>query len=97
MAIWASRKAVAELAFRLGELDSEVRTLKTAHKHLELEWEELYDKVRRQMSRMSKRYAVDKKENGEDLGAEPVTDEYSHLDPVSRSIMIRRARGVKPQ
>lgn len=97
MALFASQKALAELAFRLGELDSEVRTLKTGHKHLELEWEELYDKVRRQMSRMSKRYAVDKKENGEDLPAEPVDEPYSHLDPVSRSIMMRRARGAKPK
>jgi len=97
MGIWASQKDVAQLAFRLGELDSEVRTLKTGQKHLELEWEELYDKVRRQMSRMSKRYAVDKKENGEDLPAESPDEPYSHLDPVSRSIMMRRARGVKPQ
>ena len=97
MKLFADQKAIAELAFRLGELDSEVRTLKTGQKHLELEWEELYDKVRRQMSRMSKRYAVDKKENGEDLPVESVDDHLSHLDPVSRSIMMRRERGGKPK
>ena len=87
MGIFATNKAVAELAFRLGELDSEVRTLKTANKHLELEWEELYDKVRRQMSRMSKRSAIDAPPlpNGEDT--EVVDD---GLDPISRSIMLRR-------
>ena len=87
MKLFATQKAVAELAFRLGELDSDVRTLKTANKHLELEWEELYDKVRRQMSRMSKRYAVDQKENGELLPEAPPDD---GLDPISRSIMLRR-------
>ena len=93
MNIFATNKAVAELAFRLGELDSEVRTLKTANKHLELEWEELYDKVRRQMSRMSKRSAVDAPplSNGED--AEVVDD---GLDPISRSIMLRRGmQGIR--
>ena len=93
MNIFATNKAVAELAFRLGELDSEVRTLKTANKHLELEWEELYDKVRRQMSRMSKRSAVDAPplSNGEDT--EVVDD---GLDPISRSIMLRRGmQGIR--
>lgn len=72
---------------RLGELESDVRHLRSANKHLELEWEELYDKVRRQMSRMSKRSAVDAPPlaNGEDV--EVVED---GLDPISRSIMLRR-------
>lgn len=87
MNILATSKAVEELAVRIGELDIEVRTLKTANKHLELEWEELYDKVRRQMARMSKRYAVDQKENGELLEEAPLDD---GLDPISRSILARR-------
>ena len=87
MNILATSKAVEELAVRIGELDIEVRTLKTANKHLELEWEELYDKVRRQMARMSKRYAVDQKENGELLEEAPPDD---GLDPISRSILRRR-------
>jgi len=87
MGLFADKKAVAELSFRLGELDTEVRKLKTAQKHLELEWEELYDKVRRQMSRMSKRSAID---------APPLNDAQEELelddgiDPISRSILLRR-------
>ena len=93
MDLFGTNKAVAELAFRLGELDSAVRDLKTANKHLELEWEELYDKVRRQMSRMSKRSAIDAPplNNGEDV--EPADD---GLDPISRSIMLRRGmQGIR--
>lgn len=97
MALFASQKAIAQLAFRLGELDSEVRTLKTAHKHIELEWEELYDKVKRQMSRMSKRYAVDKKEAGEELPVESVGDQLPGADSISRSIMLRRAKPRRPE
>ena len=89
MGLLATKKAVAELAFRLGELDSEVRTLKTANKHLELEWEELYDKVRRQMSRMSKRSAIDAPPLVND---EVVAEPDDGLDPISRSIMLRRGQ-----
>lgn len=87
MGLFASKKAVAELAFRIGELDSEVRTLKTANKHLELEWEELYDKVRRQMSRMSKRSAIDAPPLNND---EPAIEPDDGIDPISRSILARR-------
>lgn len=87
MVILRGEKTLRNIHERLAGLDAELRTLKTANKHLELEWEELYDKVRRQMSRMSKRSAVDAPPlaNGEDL--EVVDD---GLDPISRSIMLRR-------
>jgi len=88
MGLFATKKAVAALAFRLGELDSEVRTLKTANKHLELEWEELYDKVRRQMSRMSKRSAVDAKPLVND---EEVIGPDDGVDEISRNILALRA------
>ena len=94
MNILATAKAVEELAVRIAELDLEVRTLKTANKHLELEWEELYDKVRRQMSRMSKRSAVDAPPlpNNED-----VLETGDGVDPISRSILLRRGMPrVKP-
>ena len=87
MGLLATKKAVAELAFRLGELDSAVRKLQTANKHLELEWEELYDKVRRQMSRMSKRSAVDAPPLVND---EVVVEPDDGVDPISRSILRRR-------
>jgi len=87
MGLLATKKAIAALAFRLGELDSDVRTLKTANKHLELEWEELYDKVRRQMSRMSKRSAVDAPPLNDETVAEEPDD---GIDPISREILARR-------
>jgi len=87
MGLFATKKAVAELAFRLGELDGEIRNLKTANKHLELEWEELYDKVRRQMSRMSKRSAIDAPPLNND---EAVDEPDDGVDPISRSILRRR-------
>ena len=87
MGLFATKKAVAALAFRLGELDSEVRTLKTANKHLELEWEELYDKVRRQMSRMSKRSAVDAPPL---INDEPAVEPADGVDPISAQILALR-------
>jgi len=84
-------KAIAQLAFRLGELDSEVRQLKTAHKHLELEWEELYDKVRHQMSRISRRVKADEKNSVATVDGEPQPEYESGLDPISAGIIRRRA------
>lgn len=95
MSIFATSKALTAIAFRLGELDIEVRSMKTASRALELEFSELYDKVRHQMSRMSKRDAIARK-NGEDI---PEVDEppglYDHLDPISKKIMMRR--GIRRQ
>ena len=87
MSLFASKKAIAGLAVHLSALDAEVRALKTANKHLELEWEELYDKVRRQMSRMSKRSALDAKPL---VDGSEVVEPDDGLDPISRSIMVRR-------
>ena len=93
MTIFWTKTAAPGIEERLGALESDFRRLKSANKHLELEWEELYDKVRRQMSRMSKRSAVDAPplSNGEDV--EPADD---GLDPISRSIMLRRGmQGIR--
>ena len=93
MGIFGDKIAAAGIEERLGELESEVRTLKTANKHLELEWEELYDKVRRQMSRMSKRSAIDAPPLPNN---EEVLDVDDGVDPVSRSIMLRRGmQGIR--
>jgi len=97
MGIFANKKATESLAFRLGELTIEVRELKTAHKHLELEWEELYDKVRHQMSRMSRRAKADQKDNGELLAEIPDNDASTFVDPISEQILARRKRGFIDQ
>lgn len=87
MGLFDTKKATEHLSVRLGELSLQVMELKTAHKHLELEWEELYDKVRHQMSRMSRRAKVDDPGNGELLADETPDDV---VDPISRSILRRR-------
>jgi len=92
MGIFADQKAIERLAARLQTLEDGVSELKRQSRSAELEYVELYDKVKRQMSRMAKRYAVDQKENGELVPDETETDPYNHLDPISRSIMIRRGR-----
>jgi len=90
MNLFAPSTAIKELSFRLGELSVEVQQLKSKHKHIELEWEELYDKVRHQMSRMSRRAKADAKLNGDDLQVEVVTEPDDGVDPISRSILARR-------
>ena len=97
MGIFAADKAVKSLSKRLDEVEGTIRELRTARKHLELEWEELYDKVRHQMSRMSRRVPREDKTNGEIpliAGEEPSDDE---LDPISAKIHARRSRGFLTQ
>lgn len=67
-----------------------VEDLESASKRLELEWTETYDKVRHQMSRMAKRQAVEAKDLNGNLPPEDANDPYSGVDPVSKSIMVRR-------
>ncbi len=87
MGLFDTKIDAGKIIERLRELDDEVRSLKSAHRHLELEWEELYDKVRRQMSRMSKRSAVDAPPL---INDEPVVEPDDGLDPISRGIIELR-------
>ena len=97
MRLFGTQNDPTSLSDRLGALESDVRTLKTANKHLELEWEELYDKVRRQMSRMSKRYAVDERERTDPSEPESTGARRSGVDSISARILERRAsNGAKP-
>jgi len=93
MGIFARKRAAEDLSYRLGVLFTEVENLKSAQKRIELEWEELYDKVRHQMSRMARRFSTEKKELGN--GEEPLPDdsETSGMDPISAKIHERRNRG----
>jgi len=90
MGLFAKKIAAEDINFRLGMLAEEVKSLKSAHKHLELEWEELYDKVRHQMSRMSRRVTADAKLNGGELPEDPSVEPDDGLDPISRKILKRR-------
>ena len=93
MSIFGENKAVAELSFRLGELAGELANLKSAHKHLELEWEELYDKVRHQMARMSRRAKADAVEPLNDEETEIPAGDETTIDPISARILRRRNAG----
>jgi len=62
------------------DLEREVRSLK-------LEYIELYDKVRHQMSRMAKRHAVHSRELVEEEVVEEVVD---GVDPISANILAMR-------
>lgn len=59
---------------------------------LDLEFGDLYDKVKRQMSRMSKRAALDAKEVNDQV---PEILPGEEIDPISASIL--RRRGIRRQ
>jgi len=59
---------------------------------LQLEYIELYDKVRHQMSRMAKRAAVDNRETIIDEVIEPADD---GVDPISAQILALRGEPRK--
>lgn len=88
MSLFGPKKAAPGIDERLTVLEGKVRDLKTANKHLELEWEELYDKVRRQMSRMSKRSAIDAPPLVPDEPVVIAPDDG--LDEISRGILALR-------
>jgi len=93
MSIFARQKAAERLEQRLGKVEDLCSALDRDAKKLDLEFTDLYDKVRRQMSRMAKRYAVDQKENGEILEPSPELETGPEIDPVSGAIHARRNRG----
>ncbi len=92
--------AVEMLEDRCRALEHRAEDLERNHKGLALEWEELYDKVRHQMSRMSRRVKADAKLHNENPDEEPVGASNSGgtgLDTVSERILRRRTGyGAKP-
>ena len=91
MSIFATNKAMERLEDRLKVVEIQCQSLDSTSKKLDLEFTELFDKVRHQMSRMAARHAKAEKENGP---LEEPTEGISHLDsldPISKSIMLRRS------
>ena len=87
MSVFGNNNAVERLENRLAGLEASHDKLGRTIRGLELEYVELYDKVKRQMSRMAKRYAVDVAE----INDTPVVEDPDDgLDPISRSILRRR-------
>ena len=94
MGLFTTQRAHDRLEDRLRTLEVKCDDLERSRRNLDLEFTELYDKVRHQMSRMAKRDARAAKLNGspsEDSSSEESSD---GIDPISRSIMMRRARQV---
>jgi len=91
MSVFSQQKDIEKLRERLESIDDIVSGLIRDRKKLDLEFTDLYDKVRRQMSRMAKRAAVDDKDTEFNNNADEVPEQFSHLDPISRSIMLRRS------
>jgi len=97
MSIFGQPKTVERLEDRLRSVELKCDDLERANRKLGLEWEDLYDKVKRQMSRMSKRIAVDAKEAQNDFDAGAMADHSQEADPISASILRRRGTRVRAQ
>jgi len=90
MGVFRQQKALDRLEDRLQRTEQLCADLDRENKKLDLEFTDLYDKVRRQMSRMAKRYAVDSKESA-DLEPPIIDGSQPELsDPISESIHARR-------
>jgi len=92
-----TQKAIDRLEDRLKRTEDLCSELSRSGRKLDLEFTDLYDKVRRQMSRMAKRYAVDLKDNGLDEVSDGETESGPSTDPISEKILARRNRGFLNQ
>jgi len=93
MGLFSNQKALDRLEDRLTRTEDLCAALQRDRKKLDLEFTDLYDKVRHQMSRMAKRDALAAKENGADVGDELTENDDLGADPISAKIHARRARG----
>jgi len=97
MGILRQQKTLDRLEDRIRSLELKCDDLERSKKSLDMEFTELYDKVSHQMSRMAKRYSRAKK-NDEELAEVPENSEpYAGVDPISKSIMMRRAGQLRPE
>jgi len=97
MGVWGQQKTLDRLEDRLRSLELKCDDLERAKKSIDMEFTELYDKVSHQMSRMAKRYARAEKANELETEEVPINSTSLGQDPISRSIMMRRARQVTPE
>ena len=95
--MFKQKLALETLEDRCRALEHRCEDLERSHKGLALEWEELYDKVRHQMSRMSRRTKADAKLAPEIEDEGPSDSTGNRLDTISEGILRRRAGyGAKP-
>ncbi len=91
MGLFATDRTIQLLKNQLVELSESVARLETANKRLGLEWEELYDKVRHQMSRMARRAAVDTADIVELPEGVELPTGVVGTDAISQKILARRS------
>jgi len=87
MGLFRDTRALERLEDRLAKQETLSDDLAREVRGLKLEYVELYDKVRHQMSRMAKRAAVAEREVPELEEIEEVED---GIDPISKAILARR-------
>jgi len=97
MGVWRHQRTLDRLEDRLRSLEIKCDDLERAKKGLDMEFTELYDKVSHQMSRMAKRYARAEKAGELEPEVPENNEAFPGVDPISRSIMMRRARQVRSE
>lgn len=90
--MWKNQKRVERLEEGLRRMQDRFDELERRNRSLDLEFVELYDKVKRQMSRMAKRYAVDNPDPQPNQETLDLPDNVHGLDPISARIHARRSR-----
>lgn len=95
MGLFATKTTLESIDAQLATQSAQLIALKARQKHIELEWEELYDKVRHQLSRMRRRDAIAAKQNGDQPPLDAPVEPDDGIDPISRSILARR--GIRRQ
>jgi len=93
MSIFATDKTIERLKERLETLEVLCGELERDRRKLDLEFTDLYDKVRHQMARMAKRAAVVNSAEVAGELEEPVPEQFPNADPISRRILMRRSGG----
>ena len=95
MGLWATKTTLESIDAQLATLSAQLIVLKARQKHVELEWEEVYDKVRHQLSRIRRRDTMAAKRNGDEPPLDAPVEPDDGIDPISRSILARR--GIRRQ
>lgn len=90
MSVFSTNKGLGRVSQQICQLQNDIDDLQRGARKLDLEFTELYDKVRYQLARMAKREAVARK-NDDEPPEELQNDlPFPDADPISRSILLRR-------
>jgi len=87
MSLFSNNRTLERLEDRIAKQEQLNDDMEREVRGLKLEYVELYDKVRHQMSRMAKRAAVDELRVND---AEVIDEPDDGLDPISRNIIAQR-------